>query len=434
VHRWTAEGYSSGEHGKSAKEIADGYFMELIDRKMIKPFVESIDTTKGVDSCKFNNLIHEMSTLKSSEENLVFRLEEGCCMNTQGKIRHLSVSDNWNGDRSEFEDIVHPSSIRSLTVFGKWRPFFISEKMRMLRVLDLEGTSGLNDHHLEHIGKLVHLKYLSLRGCRDICYLPNSLGNMHQLETLDVKHTHIIKLPKTITKLRKLHYLRAGGIGFLGANSYEEAVEDLPKLLQRRLCLLSICSVAYCVACCAPQLMKNVCNGDPNRRDVCTACCCTVFPFVARHLDLSGVLVPSGFNKLTALHTLGTVNIGRGKATLQDISRLTRLRKLGLAGINMGNRKEFCLALSALSNNLESLSVRSVGNPGLVGCLEFDDMYSPPENLKSLKLYGNLVKLPAWIDGLKNLVKLTLKRSMIEHANAMQILGKLPSLKTLRLL
>ena len=138
----------------------------------------------------------------------------------------------------------------------------------MLRVLDLEGTSGLNDHHLEHIGNLVHLKYLSLRGCRDICYLPNSLGNMHQLETLDVKHTHIIKLPKTITKLRKLHYLRAGGIGFLGANSYEEAVEDLPKLLQRRLCLLSICSVAYCVACCAPQLMKNVCNGDPNRRDV----------------------------------------------------------------------------------------------------------------------------------------------------------------------
>ena len=136
-----------------------------------------------------------------------------------------------------------------------------------------------------------------------------------------------------------------------------------------------------------------------------TACCCTVFPFVARHLDLSGVLVPSGFNKLTALHTLGTVNIGRGKATLQDISRLTRLRKLGLAGIHMGNRKEFCLALSALSNNLESLSVRSVGNPGLVGCLEFDDMYSPPENLKSLKLYGNMEILLEWIKILQYLVK-----------------------------
>jgi hypothetical protein len=54
VHWWTAEGYStSGAHSKSAKEISDGYFMELIEREMIIPFEESIGSTKGVDSCKF---------------------------------------------------------------------------------------------------------------------------------------------------------------------------------------------------------------------------------------------------------------------------------------------------------------------------------------------------------------------------------------------
>lgn len=157
VRRWTAEGYSSEVHGgKDAKETADSYFIELMKRSMIEPFVESIGSTKVINSCKVNDHIHKISTSKSMEENLVFRLEEGCSLNTHVKIRHLAVvSDKWEGGQTEFENIINLSSIRSLTVFGKWCPFFISEKMRMLRVLDLESTSGLNDHHLEHIGKLL---------------------------------------------------------------------------------------------------------------------------------------------------------------------------------------------------------------------------------------------------------------------------------------
>ncbi|KAJ1255252.1 hypothetical protein BS78_K272100 [Paspalum vaginatum] len=441
VHRWTAEGYStSNEHGKSAKETAEDYFMELIDRSMILRFVESTGSTKGIDSCKFNDLIHEMSTSKSVEESLVLRLEEGCGMRKQGKIRHLSViSDNWSGCQNEFENIVHPSSIRSLTVFGKWRPFFISEKMRMLRVLDLEGTSGLNDHHLEHIGKLLHLKYLSLRSCSDICYLPHSLGNLRQLETLDIKHTAIVKLPKAIIRLRKLQYLRAGGVGFYGGRSYQELVQvlGLPKLMQNKLCLFALCSFACCVACCVPQSreMSWDADGDPNKRDVCTAWCCAVLPFVAWRLDAHGVLVPSGVNKLSALHTLGTINIGHGKAVLQDLRRLIRLRKLGVVGVNKKNSVEFCLALSALSN-LESLSVRSAGEQGLDGCLESDDLkHSPLEKLRSLELDGNLVKLPGWINGLQSLAKLSLSSSRISDPKAaMQVLGKLPNLTILRLL
>ncbi|WVZ91893.1 LOW QUALITY PROTEIN: hypothetical protein U9M48_038006 [Paspalum notatum var. saurae] len=439
VHRWIAEGYSSNEHGKSAKETAEDYFMELIDRSMILRFVESTGSTKGIDSCKFNDLIHEMTTSKSVEENLVLRLEEGCSMRTQGKIRHLSViSDNWNGGQNEFENMVHPSSIRSLTVFGKWRPFFISDKMRMLRVLDLEGTSGLRDHHLEHIRKLIHLKYLSLRKCHGIRYLPHSLGNLRQLETLDIKHTAIVKLPKAIIKLRRLQYLRAGGLGFLGGNSYQEWIEDMPKLMQNRLCLLTLSSVVCCVLCCAPQIRKDLHeeDADPSRRDVCTAYCCAMFPFVAWRLDPHGVVVPNGVSKLSALHTLGTINIGHGKAILQDLRRLIHLRKLGVIGVNNGSSVEFCKTLSTLSN-LESLTVRSMGKTGLEGCLESDDIlkYSPPEKLRSLELDGNLVELPGWINGLQSLAKLSLSSSRISDPKAaMQVLGKLPNLTTLRLL
>jgi hypothetical protein len=50
-------------------------------------------------------------------------------------------------------------------------------------------------------------------------------------------------------------------------------------------------------------------------------------------------------------------------------------------------------------------------------------------------LYGNLVKLPEWINGLKNLVKLKLRSCRItDHDDAIQVLGNLPSLASLHLL
>jgi hypothetical protein len=143
------------------------------------------------------------------EENLVFTLEEGCSMNIHGPIRHLAISSNWKGYKSEFEGIVDMSRIRSLSLFGKWKLFFISDKMRFLRVLDLEGTRGLKYHDLDQIWKLIHLKYLSLPGCWGIKLLPDSLGNLRQLQTLDVRATSVEYPPKTIIKLRKLQYIHA---------------------------------------------------------------------------------------------------------------------------------------------------------------------------------------------------------------------------------
>ncbi|WVZ91898.1 hypothetical protein U9M48_038011 [Paspalum notatum var. saurae] len=441
MRRWAAEGYAREIRGKSAEEVADDYFMKLVDRSMILPSQTSVHSRRGIDSCQVHDLMREISISKSTEENLVFRLEDGCSLNSEGTVRHLAISSNWNGGRSEFEDVVNRSNIRSLTVFGKRRPFFISKKMRMLRVLDLEGTSGLNDHHIEHIGKLLHLKYLSLRSCSDICYLPHSLGNLQQLETLDIKHTSIVKLPKAIIGLRKLQYLRAGGVGFCGGRSYQDLVQDmgLPRVMKNRLCLFSLCSFACCVSWCVPRSRELSwhTDGDPTKLDVCTAWCCTVFPFVAWQLDAHGVMVPNGVNKLGALHTLGAINVGQGKAVLQDLRRLIRLRKLGVVGVNRGNSVEFCKTLSAL-RNLESLYVRSAGEPGLEGCLEFDggsSSCSPPKNLSSLKLDGRLVKLPGWIEGLHNLVKLKLEKTKVSEVDAtLGVLGKLQNLVILRLL
>ncbi|KAE8796242.1 putative disease resistance protein RGA4 [Hordeum vulgare] len=430
VRRWIAEGYSSEVRGKSVEEVLDGYFMELISRSMILPSERSIHSRKGIDSCHVHDLIREIAISKSMEENLVFTLEEGCSLNNQGTVRHLAISSNWEGDQCEFENIVDLSRVRSLTVFGNWRPFYISDKMRLLRVLDLEGKWDLVDHHLQHIGKLVHLRYLSLRGHAGILHLPNSLGNLRQLQTLDISGTSIIKLPRTIIKLVKMQRILASNIGETHYDIYVRANEQ-------SLMSLPLQSAYCCVACCAPScLAEDLYLGDGaevNRRDVGTAFCCSILPyFAAGGRNPGGVEVARGIGKLKALHTLRTVDVSVGKVVLQDIKKLTRLRKLGVTGINKRNSQGLCSALACLSS-LESLSLWSDGETGLSGCL--DGLSSPPENLQSLKLTGNLVKLPEWIKGLKNLVKLKLWRSRIsEHDAAIHVLGSLPNLATLRLL
>jgi hypothetical protein len=99
-----------------------------------------------------------------------------------------------------------------MTVFNTvFRPFFVSDRMRVLRVLDLENARDVIDSDFKWIGKLPsRLKFLSLRGQRDISRLPDSGGALLQLQTLDIRDTSIVTLPPFITRLRKLQCIRAG--------------------------------------------------------------------------------------------------------------------------------------------------------------------------------------------------------------------------------
>nr|XP_015624427.1 uncharacterized protein LOC107279995 [Oryza sativa Japonica Group] len=289
--------------------------------------------------------------------------------------------------------------------------------MRMLRILDLEGTSGLKDDDLDQIGIFLHLSYLSLRGCADIYKLPNSLGNLWDIQVLDVSGTRIIKLPKTITKLKKLQYLCAGNVPKDDATSsielkessdlskmVHEAIDDLEmpdfvaKSVQLGTTALDM-TAAYC-----RKKMQNTDN--VKMRDIYHEYCKVKFPSILHGLDMYGVEAPEGIDQLNDLHTLGVVNVAAEKAILHDLEKLKKLHKLGLTGVNKKNSQA---VLSAIANLvlLHSLSLRSEGEPGLQGCL--DHTFTPPSKLQSLKIYGNLVTLPTWITQIQNLTKLKLR-------------------------
>jgi Leucine-rich repeat (LRR) protein len=251
--------------------------------------------------------------------------------------------------------------------------------MRLLRVLDLEDALGVKDEDLKTMVKRVlRLKFLSLRGCSEISRLPNSLGDLRQLQTLDVRHTRIVKLPASISKLQKLQYVRAG----------TKAPASAPLASSSRL----------------PE-------------------------FIRRH-GLVGVKVPRGIGKLTALHTLGVVNVDAsgGKAIMEELKKLTQLRKLGVSGINRRNSKTFFSAISG-HVHLESLSVQL--DKDSRGCLAGILLHL--KTLQSLKLHGPVEKLPVLeISQDSKLTKLDLEMTLLTETD-IELIHSLPKLCILRI-
>ncbi|KAF7082195.1 hypothetical protein CFC21_086076 [Triticum aestivum] len=428
VRRWIAEGYSRDMHGMSAIELCRRYFDELLDRSMIMPGEGTDQYSQKINSCQLHDMIRQICISKAREENLVFTLEEGCCFSdTQGAIRHLVIGSNWKRDKDVLESMLELSHVRSLTVFGEWRSFFISNTMRFVRVLDLEDTLGLRDHHLNQIGQLHHLKYLSLRGCHNILFLPNSFRNLRHLETLDVRGTRISELPTIITNLRKLQHLHADDHWHCLRVRGEDGIVDK---YQRYIDRISTCK--RCSVLCSRGhifLRPQVLDAGLNRYDIFN-----LYRFQERNLD--GIILPRGIGKLKALHSLGYADVsGRnGNATVKEFGELTQLRKLKVGGLSYRNIKELWSAIAG-HNQLQSLSVE-IGNQHeegneLDGCL--GEGLLPPSSLESLTLHGKLVNVTKWIHKLQNLSKLVLQFSKLEQVDAIQTLGVLPNIAVLRL-
>ena len=450
VRRWIAEGYSREMQHMAAEQVAGKQFDELLDRSMILPL--EARTPGSIDSCQLHDLIREICVSKAREDNLVFTLEEGCSLGgVQGAIRHLAISSNWKRDKEVMQRMLDLSHIRSLTVFGEWRSFFICSKMRFVRVLDLEDTVGLRDHHLGQIGELLHLRYLSLRGCMGICEFPDSFANLRQLQTLDIRGTFIWRLPVGVTKLQKLQYLHASGF------SFDTKQDDIFRAYKRLIpveyddrvpCVCCVYALSACNLLRAmghlvwrPQRLEHhlgrtgthVLEEGVSRHDICNLHCYFT-TYDAEFHKLRGIKVPRGISKLKALHTLRDINVAWGNATIQELGGLTQLRKLGVVGVSKMNNGKFWPAI-AEHNQLRSLSVgyrvsNSLDIESLDDCLGGNLM--PPKCLESLKMRGELIKVTEWVHWLQNLSKLQLQHTLLNQ-EALEAIGKLPNLVVLRL-
>jgi disease resistance protein RPM1 len=133
------------------------------------------------------------------------------------KIRRLSIhadveSVDSEGKRNfegrQGEDNLNIQHVRSLSMFqlhGKHKLLKKLGNFVLLRVLDLEDCKGVTNKHVRYACNLYQLRFLSLRGTK-ISKVPRQ--NLEHLQILDLEKTLLTGLPKTVTKLERIEYIR----------------------------------------------------------------------------------------------------------------------------------------------------------------------------------------------------------------------------------
>lgn len=206
IRRWSAEGFITAEHKRSAREVAVANFNELVDWSIIHPSEASGRSRAEVKACQTHGIMLEFLLHKSMCENFVTLLYDD--VPPPSKVRWLSLH---NGSAASSR--INPKDVpflRSLTIFGKAHKSVLNfSKYRLMRVLDLEEChEHLEDKHLKGIcSNLLLLRYLSLRGSSRITVIPKEVKKLQLLETLDVRGTNIDILPTRVMQLQSLLHL-----------------------------------------------------------------------------------------------------------------------------------------------------------------------------------------------------------------------------------
>jgi disease resistance protein RPM1 len=260
IRQWIAERFVKKESGNTLEEVAEGYLTELIHRSLVQ--VSTVRIDGKTKSCCVHDLIRVMILEKCEDLSFCKHINnEDGCSSLYGIIRRLSITTH----SDDFPTCIENSHVRSLFLFRNESQQFLSEdfmrriftKYRRLKVLEFEVYSEVKLSNIlhENLGSLIHLKYLSFMNftAETRIELPNSIAMLQNLETLLLRHEVGYKIPKVVTKLRKLRHLLGirmslfqlkGGIG--GMKSLQtlssvvidddgiELIKELGKLKQLR--------------------------------------------------------------------------------------------------------------------------------------------------------------------------------------------------------
>uniref|UniRef100_A0ACD5UQB8 Uncharacterized protein n=1 Tax=Avena sativa TaxID=4498 RepID=A0ACD5UQB8_AVESA len=200
IRRWIAEGLFHKEGRYTVHELGEMCFNELVNRSLVQLV---IDEHHKLNTCRVHDTILDFIISKSIEANFVTLAGVPFVLvNVERKVRRLSLQLDTHGNCILPKRRLVLSHARSLNVFGNSREISRLDEFKHLRIVEFgcwgSPYNGNIEHRIKNIGRMLHLRYLNLRGTR-ISELPG--------EMLDLRDTLIWELPASIVNLGKLVHL-----------------------------------------------------------------------------------------------------------------------------------------------------------------------------------------------------------------------------------
>jgi hypothetical protein len=217
IWMWVAEGFvHSKEPGTRLFEVGEEYFNELISRSMIQAEEEQ-EKNFIVIGCRLHDMVLDLLRVRSQEENFITisssntNFVEGTS-SAGSRVRRLAH----HGKRHHEDSLLGMdiTNVRTFIASCRFHGTIIDDEVqsfRLLRVLHVDACRAVN---LEHVDKLLHLRYLGVVFSNISGELTEGIGNLKFLQTLDIGSVvdYETELPSSLGLLTQLICLRIEGI------------------------------------------------------------------------------------------------------------------------------------------------------------------------------------------------------------------------------
>ncbi|KAG2631543.1 hypothetical protein PVAP13_2NG017600, partial [Panicum virgatum] len=206
IWKWIAEGFVETKTGTSLFQLGEEYFNQLVNRSMIQA-VRAEGGTGEIYACQVHDMVLDLIRGLSYEENFVTISNDDKVTSPSGnKVRRLAHQNRVMKQLTQQEDDTGMARMRSLVAcrcdIGSW---VLHPSFKLMRVLALEDCyCGKGWQGLKHLGDLLHLRYLGLQGTNGIYELPEEIGKLKFLQTLDLLGSDIRVLPFGVCQLTQL--------------------------------------------------------------------------------------------------------------------------------------------------------------------------------------------------------------------------------------
>ncbi|XP_010544801.1 PREDICTED: probable disease resistance RPP8-like protein 2 [Tarenaya hassleriana] len=222
---WFAEGIvempSEGTN-RSVRDVAQGYLEELVKRNMVLVSRRD-DVSSRIDSIRVHDVMRDVCLLIAKEENFLevvttevhlLSVNSSTSVPRFGPRRlalHWDLDDSDDeGQKTFYQRQIRNPKLRSLLCvtlsFTDWNSELSFGSLPSLRVLDLSKTNFQGGKLPKSIGKLVHLRYLSLFQT-NLTEIPSSLGNLTLLVFLKLGIYGVVHIPNVLKRMKDLRYL-----------------------------------------------------------------------------------------------------------------------------------------------------------------------------------------------------------------------------------